>query len=80
MANRELLSLSKLNEFSEWAASKGYHQEACKGDYEVLRLRKDGNPPVIFYTRLYTLAGGKPQHATCKSDGERLVRQWIRER
>ena len=80
MANRELLALSKLNEFAEWGASKGYRQEACKGDYEVLRLRKEGEPPVIFFTRLFTLAGGKPQHATAQSAGARLVRQWIRER
>jgi hypothetical protein len=80
MANRELLALSKLDEFAAWAATQGFQREPTKGLYKVLRLRIPGQPPLIFYTRSTTLAGGKPQHATAQYDGAQLVRRWLRSR
>lgn len=75
MANRYLLALSKLDEFAAWAKTKGYQREPTKGQHEVLRLRKRGKPPQIYFRR----DGGR-QHATCQQAGVGLVRRWIRER
>lgn len=38
-SSRSILHTSKLAEFTAFCASKGWAQEPCKGDYEVLRMR-----------------------------------------
>ena len=80
MATRELLALSKLDEFALWAETQGFVREHVKGDYEVLRLRVPGYAPLIFFTRLQMLAGGTPQHATSQHEGTQLVHRWLRSR
>ena len=80
MATRELLALSKIDEFASWAKFLGYDREPVHGMYEVLRLRLGMKPPLIFFTRSTTLRGGVPIHATCQENGVKLVRRWIRER
>ena len=75
---RALLHLSKIDDFAEWAATKGWVREPTKGIYEVLRLRKKGKPkPLIFHRR------DSARHATIgwdQSPGHSLVRQWLRDR
>lgn len=82
MPNRELLSMNKLDEFAAWAKTQGYERETPKGQYEVMRLRRSGDPkPLLFYAKATTLAGNQPaQHATCQDDGLELVKRWLRER
>lgn len=72
--SRNLLALSKLEDFSKWADSKGYRREPTKGTYEVLRLREKGMSPVLFFKR------DKGEHATSYGDGTALVQQWINSR
>ena len=72
--SRNLLSLSKLEEFAVWAVSQGYRRETTKGTYEVLRLRKRGESPVLFCKR------DKGEHATSYGDGTALVQLWINTR
>ena len=71
---RNLLALSKLEEFAVWAVSQGYRREPTKGTYEVLRLRKKGESPVLFFRR------DKGEHATSYGDGTALVQLWINTR
>ena len=78
MATRELLALSKIDEFAAWANTQGFKRTPTKGDYEVLRLQFDKQPPIIFFTRLTTLSGGTPIHATAQHEGAQLVRRWLR--
>jgi hypothetical protein len=80
VATRELLALSKIEEFAAWAETQGFNREKPRGYYEVLRLRITGQPPLIFFTRLTTLSGGTPQHATSQSEGTKLVHRWLRSR
>jgi hypothetical protein len=76
MPNRYLLALSKLDEFAAWATTKGYQREKTKGRYEVLRLRKLGEKPRLYFRRDV----GGHVHATCQAGAVGLVRQWLRER
>ena len=70
--SRDRLHLSKLPAFRNWAVSQGYTVEPERGVYEVLRLRKDGEAPLIFWFH----HGG--DHATTDRRSERLVNQWLR--
>jgi hypothetical protein len=72
--SRNLLSLSKIEEFATWAVSQGFKREPPKGTYEILRLRKKGESPVLFFKR------DKGEHATSYGDGTNLVKQWINTR
>lgn len=71
---RNLLALTKVQEFSLWAESQGYKSEPTKGSYEILRLRKKGQSPVLFFKR------DKGEHATSYGDGTALVQAWINTR
>lgn len=51
MANRCLLHISKLNEFALWMEKQGWLSIPTKGDFEILRLVKQGEKPVILYQR-----------------------------
>ncbi len=42
MANRNTLHRSKLDGFKRWLEQDGWDLQPAKGDYEVLRARKDG--------------------------------------
>ena len=80
MATRELLALSKIDEFADWAVHQGFTRNPTKGDYEVLRLQFEKQKPIIFFQRLSTRSGGNPIHATAQHDGAQLVRRWLRTR
>ena len=78
--SRSLLALAKLEEFAVWAVTQGYRREPTKGSYEILRLRKKGEAPVLYFRRDKGMMGGEPQHATSYGDGTTLVQQWINNR
>lgn len=71
---RDLLHMNSLDAFAAWAATVGWRREDPKGKYEVLRLRHEGKPPLLFYRH----EGG--DHATSIERGTRLVHRWLRER
>jgi hypothetical protein len=66
--------MTKLVDFAAWAVSQGYNREPTKGTYEVLRLRKKGMSPVLFFKR------DKGEHATSYGEGTALVQLWINTR
>lgn len=76
--SRNMLALSKLEEFAAWAIADGFMREDTKGEYEVLRLRWgqkiDGHKmqPYIFYKR------DGAQHATSQAEGTQLVSRWLK--
>jgi|1185.fasta_scaffold03177_5 hypothetical protein len=75
MADRATLHLSKLDDFSEFAATRGYVREETRGDYEILRLRRGKEAPLLYYRR-----GG--DHASIpqtqkKNPAEGLVRAYL---
>ena len=51
MADRATLHLSKLDDFAAFAATRGYVREPTKGAYEILRLRRGEEPPLLYYRR-----------------------------
>ena len=72
--SRSLLALTKLVDFAAWAVCQGYKVEPTKGSYEVLRLRKKGENPVLYFKR------DKGDHATSYGEGTALVQKWINTR
>jgi len=72
VADRATLHLKRIDAFAEWAGMNGYRREDTRGAYEVLKLRKKGSKPLIYYTR----AGAK-EHTTATDAGARLVWRWL---
>lgn len=72
MRNRCKLHLTKVDEFADFVSSLGYQREPTKGYYEVLRIRKDNEPPVLFYNRK-----GMTDHATVYGKGLGLVEKYL---
>ena len=68
---RDQLHLSKLDEFAAWAEAQGYRREHPKGVYEVLRLRQEGYPPLIYWTH------HTGDHATTDAHSDPLVQRWF---
>lgn len=74
MADRATLHLSKLGAFAAWMAMRGWAREDTKGVYEVLRLRRENGPTLVFYSR-------SPEHATIPmGDAGKWVSRWLRAR
>ena len=52
MATRDLLHMSKLDEFRKWLFVDGWTEERTKGEFEVLRATKPNKKrPLIIYRR-----------------------------
>lgn len=52
MAKRAILHKNKLDDFKKWLVEDGWKTERLKGNYEVLRARKqDHKHPLIIYDR-----------------------------
>ena len=52
MANRHLLAVNKLEDFKNWLIGNDWQIEKPKGNYEVLRARKDTERlPLIVYKK-----------------------------
>ena len=65
MANRHILSPTRLGAFKTYLLSNGYTINAPKGKYEVLRATKMGRKhPLIVYERHTTNAGTPLVHLT----------------
>ena len=75
MRRRDLLHKNKIQDFIKWAESKGYVSLEVKGDFEVIRLSYDGEPPISFYAKLEPT-----QHVTAHGLGLRLVKLYLSER
>lgn len=45
------IHINELGRFSDWLIWQGYTIEPCKGEYEVLRARKD-KELLVFYKRM----------------------------
>ena len=48
MSNRNTLHKSKLVDFKNWLIKNGWILEDCKGDYEVVRARKNNKLLLIY--------------------------------
>ena len=73
MAERCLLHQNKLDLLKQWLSSKGYEIQATKGDFEVLRAKKDKDTVIIFKQL------DKKEHLTVQQKDHRLIRKFIRE-
>jgi hypothetical protein len=73
VADRATLHFRKIDDFAAWAATKGWRREPTKGEWEVLRLRKPGKPPAIYYRK-----ASATQHASTRGDHALgLVRSYV---
>lgn len=75
MARRNLMHRNHLVPFLDWARGQGWTRAALRGSYEVLRLTRPGDLPVIVYER-----DGAPEHLTLQKNGERVFREFLRDR
>lgn len=74
MASRELLHISKLNDFEKWLEEQGYMiLPASKNPYEVLRAKKDKDTVII-----YCKAGSK-EHLSIMDKDYSLIQRFINE-
>lgn len=81
MANRNTLSVNKLEDFKEWLISDGWRLHRTKGVYEVLRATKDGKPlPLIVYRRNDTNNGGTLVHYTFADRDCGVLRAYLKAR
>ena len=79
--SRNRLAVTKLEEFATFCASRGWVREAVKGDYEVLRMKKENEKDrLLVYTKAQTAVGGNPVHLTLYGHAERMFNKYIRER
>ena len=81
MANRNTLSVNKLEDFKEWLISDGWRLHRTKGFYEVLRATKDGKiRPLIVYKRLDTNIGCDLVHYTLDDRDCGVLRAYLKAR
>ena len=74
MAIRNLLHLNKVEEFKKWMENKnGYISVDVKGDYEILRMIKPKESPVIIFK------GGSNNHSSFEDKHFKLVVKFIKE-
>ena len=73
MATRNILHVSKLQEFEDFLETKGYMIVATsKNPYEVLRARKDGDTVIVYKKR------GTKEHLSTMDKDYHLVREFIK--
>lgn len=73
MAERGTLHKNKLADFKQWLEDEGWQHEPCKGDYEVIRARKDKRIVLIFDNHRST-------HLSYANTANDVVRGFIRSR
>lgn len=71
--SRNMLHISKLEEFKQWLDSEGIQHRPGKGAYQVLQVCKDGTHWNGIYVRIET-----PEHFTVDRYLEPLVAKFIR--
>lgn len=74
VAERCLLHKNKLELFKGWLSLKGYEIQDTKGDYEVLRAKKNNDTVIIF--RKFNAK----EHLTVQQKDRKLIQQFIWER
>lgn len=73
MATRNILHISKLQEFEDFLETKGYMIVATsKNPYEVLRAQKDGDTVVVYKKK------DAKEHLSTMDKDYRLVREFIK--
>jgi hypothetical protein len=72
MRDRGLLHFNQLPALIEWAKRQGWKQVETKGDFEVLRLRRD-RQCAIFHRK-----SEAREHLTVWGDSERLTKDFLR--
>lgn len=73
MATRNILHISKLQEFEDFLEHKGYMIVATsKNPYEVLRAQKDGDTVIVYQKK------DAKEHLSTMDKDYRLVREFIK--
>ena len=73
MATRNILHISKLQEFEDFLEHKGYMIVATsKNPYEVLRAKKDGDTVIVYQKK------DAKEHLSTMDKDYRLVREFIK--
>ena len=81
MANRNILKLSKIDDFKDWLVSDGWKLQKTEGVWEVLRAVKEGRKnPLIVYKRLSTDNGKELVHLTVLDRDIGVVNTYLRRR
>ena len=81
MANRNTLSIMKLDDFKSWLVAGGWHIQVPRGFYEVLRATKEGRKhPLIAYWRHDTNGGKKLVHFTVLDRDVGVVRAFLKKK
>lgn len=79
MANRNTLSVKKIDEFKAWLEKNGWQLQKTKGFYEVLRAVKQGRKhPLIVYYRHDTHKGTELVHYTVLDRDFGVVKAFLR--
>lgn len=74
MASRELLHISKLNDFGKWIEEQGYMiLPTSKNPYEVLRAKKDKDTVIIYQKK------DSKEHLSVMDKDYSLIRRFINE-
>lgn len=81
MANRNTLSVTKLDDFKAWLVKDGWQIQEPKGNYEVLRATKEGKKhPLIVYYRHDTNGGKDLVHYTLLDRDVSVVRAYLKKK
>lgn len=81
MANRNTLSVSKLDDFKVWLVSDGWKIQELKNYFEVLRATKEGRKyPLIVYKRFDTNGGKELLHYTVLDRDMGVVRAFLKKK
>ena len=79
MANRNTLSVNKVEKFKAYLVADGWQIQEPKGDYEVLRAtKKSRKHPLIVYYRHDTSGGKELVHYTVLDRDEGVVRAFLK--
>lgn len=74
MASRELLHISKLNDFGKWIEEQGYMiLPTSENPYEVLRAKKDKDTVIIYQKK------DSKEHLSVMDKDYSLIRRFINE-
>jgi hypothetical protein len=80
MANRNTLSINKLEMFSQWLKLNDWQLQETKGCYEVLRVIKKGRKfPLIVYCRNSSNNGKELKHFSLLDRDVGIIRAFLRQ-
>lgn len=73
--SRNMLHISKLDEFTAWLRERGWLQGDTRGEYEVLRMTKPGCDTLLVHRK-----GAVIEHLTTWGESHTELLTWFRER